>query len=81
MKMKKVRKCNGCKAYYQSHWRFECELGYTLTTVDKTNFMGVVVPTHRPEGGVCPKPKTLDELFKATEARQMLGIGGQNDRD
>lgn len=71
MKMKKVRNCNGCKAYYQNLWRFECELGYTLTAIDKKDVMGVFVPTHRPEGGVCLKPKNFDELFKATEARQM----------
>lgn len=69
--MKRVRNCNGCKAYYQNHLHFKCELGYKLKTCSSKIFEGTQVVSHKPENGICPKPKTYDELFNSPTAWQI----------
>ena len=67
--MKKVRNCNGCKAYWQSQWRHNCDLGYSQVIVKQTKVLGVDVPTYGPKGGECPKPKTLKDYWHCNHCR------------
>ena len=63
--MKKPKSCNGCKAYYQSQWRFSCDLGYELKSIKIGSMRGMDILRHRPANGRCPKPMTLKELMDA----------------
>lgn len=63
-----VRNCNGCKAYYQSQYKYSCDLGYAIEVCRKKKMCGTTVPTHKPITGFCPKPKTIKELCNAPRA-------------
>lgn len=63
--MKRPKNCNGCKAFYQSQWRFSCDLGYELKHIKIGSIKGVDILRHAPAGGYCPKPRTYEELFNA----------------
>lgn len=67
-RLKRPRSCNGCKAYYQSQWRFACELGYALTTTKIGRALNQDLLRHAPASGICPKPMTYLELFRAPMA-------------
>ena len=72
MQMKHPKKCDGCAAFWQSQMTFHCELGYEIGTrrigkiVNKTGSADIVVAF--PNGGACPKPRTIRELFNAKKA-------------
>ena len=65
--MKHPRSCNGCKAFFQSQYKFSCELGYELNVKTFKKFQGVEIKAVSPKCGECPKPVTFGELFKATK--------------
>ena len=65
--MKHPRNCNGCKAFFQSQYKFSCELGYELNVKKIKKFQGMDVYLVSPKCGECPKPITFAELFKATK--------------
>lgn len=65
--MKRPKNCNGCKAFYQSQWRYSCELGHELKLTKTGSIQGEDIITPSPAGGQCPKPRTYKELFAAQE--------------
>lgn len=65
--MKRPKNCNGCKAFYQSQWRYSCDLGYELKSIKIGSIKGVDILRHAPAIGHCPKPRTYKELFNATK--------------
>lgn len=70
--MKHPKKCDGCKAFWQSQVTFHCELGYEIGTrrVGKVVLNGGSddIVTVFPKSGACPKPRTIGELFNAPKA-------------
>ena len=66
--MRKPKNCNGCKAFYQSQWRYNCDLGYELKSERIGSMKGVDILRHSPACGQCPKPRTYKELFNAPRA-------------
>lgn len=73
----KPKSCNGCKAFYQSQWRYECELGYKIGSTKIGSLQGVDILKFYPMEGQCPKPKTLAEFLTSPKAWQMpCGEGG-----
>ena len=77
--MKHPKKCDGCKAFWQSQVTFHCELGYEIGTrrVGKVVFKGgsddIVTPY--PKCGACPKPRTISELLNAQKAWEEVKDG------
>lgn len=70
--MKHPKKCDGCKAFWQSQVTFHCELGYEIGTrrvgriTDNGGSSDIV--TVFPKCGACPKPRTISELLNAQKA-------------
>ena len=48
--MSKPNSCNGCRAFYQSQWRYNCELGYEIAAVSRGKRWSFF-PVYK-----CPKP-------------------------
>lgn len=69
MKMKKVRKCDGCKAYWESAGRHNCDLGYSQKIVGKKMVLGVELAVCAPRDGECPKPTTLKDYWRCNHCR------------
>lgn len=71
--MKHPKKCDGCKAFWQSQVTFHCELGYEIATrkigkfTDKGGSADILIPY--PKDGTCPKPRTIGELLNAPKAQ------------
>lgn len=60
--MKHPKKCDGCKAFWQSQWKCNCELGYEIATQWKGD---IICASPK---GACPKPRTIGELLNAPKA-------------
>lgn len=67
--MKHPKKCDGCKAFWQSTWKFNCDLGYELETIIVSKYMGEDIKSVRPKCGECPKPLTNEQLIEACSER------------
>lgn len=68
-KMKHPKSCDGCRAFWQSQWRYHCSLGYELKTTKKGEYKGLDIVCITPKCGECPKPLTNKELINAPRAR------------
>ena len=66
--MKHPKSCNGCRAFYQSQYIYDCDLGYKLTITRKRKYKGRDIVSIKPRYGECPKPLTIDELINAKKA-------------
>ena len=69
MAMKHPKKCDGCKAFWQSLWAYHCNLGYELKITKKGEYKGMDINHISPKCGECPKPLTNKELVNAPRAR------------
>lgn len=80
--MKHPKTCDGCAAFWQSQWRFHCELGYEIATrkagtiTDKTGTADIIRAF--PKCGACPKPRTIRELFNAPKAQVSIPQPGRH---
>lgn len=68
--MRHPKNCNGCRAFWQSQWRYYCDLGYKLKITKEREYKGMDVVSVRPESGECPKPLTNKELIGAPKAHE-----------
>lgn len=68
--MKHPKTCNGCKAFWQSQWKYHCDLGYEQKSEKKGHFKGMDLNNISPKSGTCPKPRTLNELIDAPHAQR-----------
>lgn len=64
-RLKHTKTCNGCKAFYQSQWRYSCDLGYDLKTTKIGRSLNMDLLQHAPSCGLCPKPMTYKDLFRS----------------
>ena len=68
--MKHPKTCYGCKAFWQSQWKYNCDLGFELNIEKKGQFKGMDITHISPKSGTCPKPLTLKELMAAPHAQR-----------
>jgi hypothetical protein len=63
IKLKKCKKCDGCRGFYQSNGYAECTASWEIESCGQIEPYGLT--KYRPLGGLCYKPKTYDELLEA----------------
>jgi len=63
MKLSQKRSCAGCKAYPYDSWKRNCQLGISIEPT--TKYEGMIL-NFKPMG-LCYKPKTIKQMFTATE--------------
>ena len=67
--MKHPKTCNGCKAFWQSTYQYNCSLGYKIEAIKAGSIKGADIRCPHPADGECPKPMTYRELCDAKIAR------------
>lgn len=66
--MRHPKNCNGCKAFWQSQWKYNCELGYKIRLTKTGSVKSTDIFRPSPECGECPKPLTYKELIDSPKA-------------
>ena len=74
MKLKKVKRCLGCRGYFISTGHTECTCGWTLEMVGREDTPLGEMIEDAPKGGYCYKPRTYKEYFESYELNRQRSL-------